>query len=168
MEFDKVIRERTAVRKFKDIAVEESKLNKILESGRLAPTAKNIQPQVIYVIQNEDGIKKINEASPCIYGAKTVLLVCSNKDLAFTKGDYSTYEMDACIVATHMMLSATNEGVDNIWVEMFDKDKIRSSFEIDDNIEPICLIPLGYRTDDYKGNSLHNVRKELTETIKYL
>ena len=51
MEFDKVIKERTAVRKFKDVVVSDDKINKILEAGRLAPTAKNIQPQVIYVIK---------------------------------------------------------------------------------------------------------------------
>ena len=168
MEFDKVIKERTAVRKFKDVVVSDDKINKILEAGRLAPTAKNIQPQVIYVIKSEEGLNKINACSPCIYEAKIVLLVCSNKNLAFTKGDYSTYEMDACIVATHMMLSATNEGVDNIWVEMFDKDMIKKEFNLEDNVEPICLIPLGYRTDDYPGNPMHDKRKELTETVKYI
>ena len=44
MEFEEVIRERKATRKFSDKPLEQEKLDKILEAGRLAPTAKNIQP----------------------------------------------------------------------------------------------------------------------------
>lgn len=168
MEFESVVKERTAVRKFKDEKIKKEELDKILEYGRLAPTAKNLQPQKIYVLESPDAIKKINDASPCIYGAKTVLLVCSDKSIAFTKEDYSTYEMDACIVATHMMLGATSVGVDNIWIEMFDKDKIKEYFNLPNNIEPICLIPLGYRSDDYKGNPLHNIRKDITDTVEFI
>ena len=166
MNFEDIIRNRTAVRKFKNEKVKKEQLDKILEAGRLAPTAKNIQPQKIYVIESEDALSKINDASPCIYGAKTVLLVCSDKSIAFSKEDHSTYEMDACIVATHMMLEATNVGVDNIWVEMFDKDKIKEYFGITE--EPICLIPLGYKADDYAGNPMHNKRKSLDEIVEYL
>lgn len=166
MNFEDVIRKRTAVRKFKNEKIEKEKLDKILEAGRLAPTAKNIQPQKVYVIDSMDAIKKINEASPCIYGAQTVLLICSDKNLAFSKENHSTYEMDACIAATHMMLEATNVGVDNIWIEMFDKNKVKELFNI--NEEPICLIPLGYRTNDYKENPMHTIRKELTKIVEYL
>ncbi len=41
--FETVIRKRTATRKFKDEKISKDKLDKILEAGRLAPTAKNIQ-----------------------------------------------------------------------------------------------------------------------------
>ena len=166
MKFEDVIRERTATRKFKNEKISEEELNMILEAGRLAPTAKNNQPQKIYVLESEDAITKINDASPCIYGAQTVLLVCSDKTKAFAKEDYSTYEMDACIVATHMMLEATNVGVDNIWIELFDKNKVKEYFNIKE--EPICLIPLGYRTDDCPVNPNHTNRKELSETVTYL
>ena len=64
MDFEELIRKRSSTRKFQDKKIEKEKIDKILEAGRLAPTAKNIQPQVIYIIDSEDGIKKINEASP--------------------------------------------------------------------------------------------------------
>ena len=75
--------------------------------------------------------------------------------------------MDACIVATHMMLEATNLGVDNIWIEMFDKNILKQEFNLDANIEPICLIPLGYKTDDCKPSPMHNTRKELSKIVEY-
>ena len=167
-DFETVIRKRTATRKFKDQKVELEKINKILEAGRLAPTAKNLQPQKIYVANSKEALDKIDKISPCRYGALTVLIVCSDTSIAWTKDNYSTYEMDACIVATHMMLEATNVGVDNIWIEMFDKQELKKQFDLGDNIEPICLIPLGYKADDYQGNPLHDQRKDLKDMVEFV
>lgn len=167
MEFDKVIRERFSVRKFKSDLVSDDLINKILEAGNLAPTAKNNQPQKIYVVNSKEGLEKIDKASPCRYNAPVCLIVASDKNIAWSKENYSTYEMDACIVATHMMLEATNVGVDNIWIEMFDKDILRREFNISENIEPICLIPLGYRDDSCVPSPMHNKRKDLSEIVEY-
>lgn len=167
MEFDKVIRERFSVRKFKSDSVSDDLINKILEAGNLAPTAKNNQPQKIYVVKSKEGLEKIDKASPCRYNAPVCLIVASDKSIAWSKENYSTYEMDACIVATHMMLEATNVGVDNIWIEMFDKDILRREFNISENIEPICLIPLGYRDDSCAPSPMHNNRKDLSEIVEY-
>ena len=143
-------------------------IQKILESVRLAPTDKNMQPQKIFVATTKESLKKLDTITPCRYNAPIVLIVCSNKNIAWTKDNYSTFEMDACIVATHMMLEATNQGLDNIWIEMFDKNKLKKEFNIPENIEPICLIPLGYKDQTFKGNPLHNNRKELKETVEFI
>lgn len=167
-DFETVIRKRTATRKFKTDKIPEEKLEKILEAGRLAPTAKNIQPQKIYVVQSQEGLEKIDKITHCRYGATTVLIVCGDKNIAWTKENYSSYETDACIVATHMMLEATNVEIDNIWIAMFDNEKLKEEFNLDDGIEPICLIPMGYASEDYKGNPMHNQRKDLKELIKFI
>ena len=167
MEFEKVIRERFAVRKFKNDEIQDELINKILEAGNLAPTAKNNQPQKIYVIKSKEGLEKIDKASPYRYNAPVCIIVASDKNIAWSKDNYSTYEMDACIVATHMMLEATNIGVDNIWIEMFDRNILKQEFNLSANIEPICLIPLGYRTDDCIPSPMHNNRKKLSEIVEY-
>lgn len=166
MNFEDVIRKRFSTRSFKDEKVKKEELDKILEAGRLAPTAKNNQPIKIYVIESDEALKKINDCSPCIYGSKTVLLVCADKNNSYHKGEYSTFEMDASIVATHMMLEATNVGVDSVWVEMFDNNKVKEYFNLD--YEPILLLPLGYRTDDYKPSPMHTTRKDISELVEYL
>ena len=164
MEFENVIRERTAVRKFSNKGVEKEKIDKILEAGRLAPTALNKQPFKILVVQNE--LDKIDKASRCRYNAPVVLVVCASKDDAYQKGEYSTYEMDASIVATHMMLEATNLGVDNIWIELFDGEILKEEFNLN-NLEPICLLPIGYKADDCPVNSMHNVRKPIDDLVEW-
>ncbi len=166
-DFDEVISKRTAIRKFSNNLLSDEILQKILEAGRKAPTAKNMQPQVIYVIKSNDAHAKLDLATPCRYGAPVCLLVCADKSQAWSSGDYSSYEMDATIVATHMMLEATNLGVDNIWVKNFDSKILKNEFELSENIVPVCLMPLGYRAPDCPINPMHNVRKELDSFVFY-
>ena len=166
MEFEKVIKTRTAVRKFKTDKLTKEQIDKILYAGLLAPTAKNNQPQRIYVVTKDEDLAKLDQASPCRYNAPAVLIVCSNKNEAFSLNNHSTYEIDASIVATHMMLEATNLGIGSIWVDMFDRDKIKELFNIEE--EPVCLMPIGYKQDDYIESINHNNRKPLEEIAKYL
>ena len=85
MEFEDIIRKRTSVRKFSNKKLEQKVLNKILEAGRIAPTAKNNQPIKIYVIESKEGIEKIDKVSRCRYGAETVLIICGNKNVRSNK-----------------------------------------------------------------------------------
>ena len=167
MEFDKVIRERKATRKFSDKKVSQDMIDNILESGRIAPTAKNIQPFKVFAVNSEEGLVKVDKATRCRYNAPLVFIVCGDKGLAYHKDDYSTYEMDSCIVATHMMLEATNIGLDNIWVELFDSNVLRSELNIPDNYIPVCLINVGYKSDDCPVSPFHNTRKEIEELVEY-
>ena len=167
MEFDKVIRKRKSTRRFSDKKVDKDTLLKILEAGRLAPTAKNIQPIKIYVVESEEGFKSIDKASPCRYNAPVVLVVCGDKNKAFTKGEHSTYEVDASIVATHMMLEATNIGVDNIWVDMFDRDILREEFSIPEDLVPVCILPAGYKSKICPPSPFHKIRKDIDKLVEY-
>lgn len=75
---------------------------------------------------------------------------------------------DVHIVATHMMLEATNLGVDNIWIKHFDENVVRKEFDLPKSVYPVCLLPLGYRAEDYAGNPLHNKRKALAEYVHFV
>ena len=79
MDFSEVIKNRYSCKKFSDVEVKKEKLDKILEAGRVAPTAKNLQEQHIYVVQSEKGLEAIDKATPCRYQAPVVLVVAYNK-----------------------------------------------------------------------------------------
>ena len=167
MDFENVIRERKATRKFSDKPVEQEKLEKILEAGRVAPTAKNIQPIKIYVVKSEDGLQKMDKATKCRYGAPIVLLVCGDKEKSYVKDGSPIYQMDASIVATHMMLEATNVGLDNIWIELFDGEILRNEFDIPDNLIPVCLLPIGYKSKLCPPSPFHKIRKDIDKIVEY-
>ena len=168
MEFDKIIEVRQSTRKFGAKVPGDEVIKKILDAGRRAPSAKNMQPAKFYVLESEAALAAVDKASPCRYGAPAVIMVCVDKDEVFKSATHSTAEIDGSIAATHIMLAATNEGVDNIWVELFDRDIIKGELGIADNILPICLIPIGYRADDCPvSRNFHN-RKALDEVVTYI
>ena len=166
MEFEKVIKERFSTRKFSDKKVEKEKLAKILEAARLAPTAKNLQAFKIYVVESREGIEKIDKATRCRYNAPTVLVICGDKN-GYSHGNHSYVDIDTSIVTTHLMLAATNEGIDNIWIGLFEPDIIKEEFNLPDNLIPVNLLPIGYKTDDYKPSPMHTTRKNLEELVEY-
>lgn len=172
MEFERVIKERYSVRKYQSKPIEEEKLLKILEAGRIAPTAKNRQPQRIYVIKSAENRQKLQELTPMTYDAPVILLICADLNEACTmkiEENYNTAEMDASIVTTHMMLAAWNLGIGSVWVRYFNADEVQKTFNLPENIKPICLLPIGYAdTDSIPNEKLHFTRKELTEEVIYL
>ena len=82
MEFTQLIAQRYSCKNFGTGKVDAAALHTILEAGRLAPTAKNTQEQRIYVVQSEEGLAKIDAATPCRYGAPVCLVVAYDIDLA--------------------------------------------------------------------------------------
>lgn len=163
MEFTKIMEKRETVRKFDGRKPSEAQLTYILEAGRIAPTACNNQPQRVYVLESEDALKKMDQASPCRYGASEALLVCADKEAAFTLNGQSSYAVDASIAATHMLLAACDVGVDSAWIGVFDPEKTRRIFGLPERIVPICFIDLGFRTEDYPGNPTHNQRNPMEQ-----
>ena len=170
MEFKDVIRRRYACKKFSDKAVGPEKLEAILEAGRLAPTAKNLQEQRIYVMQSAEALSRVDAVSPCRYGAPVVLVVAFDKNNVFTYpgGQRSSGVEDATIVATHMILAAADEGVDSCWINFFDPEKAASALGLPENEEVLMLLDLGYAADGAGPLANHGNRKPLSETVSYL
>ena len=75
MNFDKLSKNRYSMRNFSSEKIPAEMLTQILEAGRVAPTAKNLQPQRILVVQDEERLKQMSEICSCIFGATTVLVI---------------------------------------------------------------------------------------------
>ena len=170
MEFSKVIQERYSCKKYDGRAVEPEKLKAILEAGRLAPTAKNLQEQKIYVVQTPEGLAKIDKLTPCRYGAGTVLMVAfDSKNVFVYPGEKRDSGIeDAAIVATHMLLAAKNAGVESCWLNRFDPEEAAKAFSLPEKEEVLMLLDLGYAAEGAGPLPPHSQRKDLSETVQYL
>lgn len=170
MEFKEVVKNRYSCKKYSSRAVEEEKLQAILEAGRLAPTARNLQEQHIYVLQSEDALSKVDSVTRCRYNAPTVLAVAFDRNNVFTyPGEKRNSGVeDATIVATHMILAAANEGVDSCWINFFDPDKLAEALGLPENEEVLMLMDLGYAAEDAGPLPNHSARKPLSDTVSYL
>ncbi len=170
MEFTEVVKNRYSCKKYSDRPVAPEALAEILEAGRLAPTAKNLQEQRIYVVQSPEGLAKIDSVTPCRYGAPTCLVVAFDKNHVFTyPGEKRNSGIeDATIVATHLVLAAANAGVDSCWINFFDPDKLAAALGLPENEEILMLLDLGYAAEGTGPLANHGSRKALEETVAYL
>ena len=170
MEFTKLVSERYSCKKFDGRPVEDAALAEILNAGRLAPTAKNLQEQRIYVARTPEALAKIDEITPCRYGAGTVLVVAFDSANVFTYpgGARDSGVEDATIVATHMILAAKNAGVDSCWLNRFDPAEARRILGLPENEEVLMLMDLGYPAEGAAPLPNHTSRKPLEETVAYL
>ena len=81
MDFINIAKSRSSVRDYNNKKVEPEKLEKILEAAHVAPTAANLQPVHLIVVQSEEGLAKIGKAAN-IYGASLAIIVCADHDKA--------------------------------------------------------------------------------------
>lgn len=166
MEFTKLIGERYSVRAYKPDAVEEDKLQRILEASRIAPTAANRQPFRILVVPTagrKDALGRVYR-SEWFADAPLVLCACGVSSEAWTRSDGRNYvDVDVAIAMDHLILAAANEGLGTCWIAAFDADAAREVFNLPDSLDPLILTPLGYPADSLRPKQ----RRPLSELVEY-
>lgn len=170
MDFLDLAKKRSSVRSYQSRKVEPEKLRKILEAGRVAPTAGNTQPQIVMIIQTDDGFSRLKKAAN-VYGAPLALIVCADHSASWKRpfDGKDTADIDAAIVSTHMILQAEELGLGSIWVGYFKPDVLASEFSLPASAEPICILGMGYARDGArKSPERHETeRKPLIDTVRY-
>ena len=171
MEFSNVIKSRYSVRKFKDTPVEDEKINEILNSALLAPTACNNQPQKIYVCRSAEVLDKLKTVCPCTFDAPVVIVMAYDKTLA-AKGrirpHYEFGETDSAIAGTHMMLTAQNLGLGSCWVGWFRGEDVSKALDLPENIQVTGLMPIGYPAEDAQPGELHSKSRAIEDIVEFL
>ncbi|MBQ3010096.1 MAG: nitroreductase family protein [Oscillospiraceae bacterium] len=171
MSFLDLVKRRQTIRKYNpEKPVEQEKIDNILEAMRLAPTAKNKQPQKVFLLRSQQALDKINQCSPCIYGAPIVFLVCFDTELEWVRpfDNFDGGWFDASIVTTHMMMQATMDKLGSTWVEYFDPALVKQTFDLPDNLVPAALLLVGYPADDCPESPNHNKSRKLDEMLTTL
>lgn len=168
-DFLQLASERYSVRSFDSTAVNRDLIDKILEAGRLAPTAVNSQPQKIYLVQSPEAMAKMRIVSPCMYGAPHCFVLCYDDARVCRRGENGNYgDIDVTIVLTHMVLEAANLGIGTCIVGYFDPAKLSAELELPENIHPVLLLPFGYPAAGCIPAERHGDRRELSETVECL
>ena len=167
MEFAELAKKRYSVRSFKSTPVEPELLNKVLEAGRLAPTACNNQPQKIIVVESADALDHLKRCTQYHFNAPTALIVCYDKNVSWKRpfDGKDNGEYDACIVTTHLMLQAADLGLGTTWVGYFDPKDVIREFKLPLNIVPIAILPLGYPADHAQPAGGHTQRHPLDSMV---
>ena len=169
MEFLELVKKRYSCRKFLEKEVEREKIEKVLEAGRLAPTAANFQPQRIFVITNKEKREALKECTKFTFDAPVILAVCYDKTESWKRKYDGADEgiVDCSIVSTHMMLEIAELGLGSTWVASFDPEKAREILNIQEDLEIVNLLPFGYPAEDGVPSQMHEKRKSLDEIVSW-
>ncbi|MBC2725193.1 nitroreductase family protein, partial [Desulfosporosinus sp.] len=149
--------------------VEEEKLLKILEAGRIAPTGANTQPQRIIVVKGKEGLNRLAKCAN-IYNAPLALIICADHSVSWKRplDKKDIAEIDASIVTDHMMLEATELELGTCWICYFDAKVMRTEFKLPDSYEPINILAIGYAEGEPLSPERHDtLRKSLENTVWY-
>lgn len=122
MEFSSLIAQRYSVRRFDPKPVPHDKISAILQAARLSPTATNAQPQRILVVERPDLLEKVYTCTRYHFEAPLMFVVCYDSNASWKRPSdcFDCGVVDATIVATHLALAITNEGLGSTWVGNFD------------------------------------------------
>lgn len=163
MDLFDAMEKRFSCRKFKNQKISEEELNKILEAGRLAPTACNYQPQRIIVVEEPTILEKLKSATKYTFDAKTIIVICHDKNVSWHRKDNTDHGIvDASIVATHMVLAATALNLGTCFVCSMNPVAIKEILGLSDSYVVDILLPIGYKDEE----KAHNTRKELNELVR--
>jgi nitroreductase len=156
MEFLELARRRFSVRAYRATEIEESKLQSVLEAGRLAPSAANRQPLGFVVVRGEAQRHALGEAYPheWFWKAPAVIVVCIEPARSWVRVDGKNYaDVDGAIAMDHMTLCAADLGLGTCWIGAFDPVKAKRVLCLPDGVEPLAMTPLGYPAEPSRAKS---------------
>ncbi len=160
------IRQRSSVRAYKAMDVEEDKLKKILEAARLSPSASNRQEWKFVVVREREAKKKLSKAAFrqfFIGEAPVVLVACGTESKAIMACGQPTHTVDVSIACAFMILQACELGLGTCWIGAFEEDEVKKILEIPKSVRAVAMIPLGYPDEDPSPR----VRKGLDQIVSF-
>ncbi|NTV92030.1 MAG: nitroreductase [Chlorobiaceae bacterium] len=171
MDFHDLVRERCSIRGFeRDRKIPREILEKILEAGRLAPSAKNLQPWKFKVVSSPELLSELcaSYSRDWLRSAPHLLVVTGRRQQAWVRSfdGYNSLETDLTIAMDHMILAAASEGVATCWIAAFNPVVLRSALGLPEHEEVFAMTPLGYASADAVIQQKN--RKPLAEIVEFL
>lgn len=164
MDVFEAISKRRSIRKYKDTPVEEDKLNRILETARIAPSAANRQEWKFLVVKDKETREKLVDAAN---GQKlvgkapvTIVAISTESKRIMPCGQYA-YTVDLSIAVSFMILEATELGLGTCWLGAYDEDEVKKILNIPDEIRVPVMFTLGYANE----NPGPRPRKDINEIL---
>lgn len=167
MEVADAVKVRRSVRAYDPKEIPADVLERILEAGRISPSANNTQPWHFIVIKDAEKRKVLSKRTwtKFLTESPVVIVGCGDEKKA-----EEWYVIDVSIALQTMVLAATSEGIGTCWIGDFDEDKVRDLCKIPEKFRVVCLIAMGYPREKFDLSKVFTAgkrRKALTEIVSY-
>jgi len=141
---------RKSVRAFQEKDVPEEVITRLLQAGRLAPSANNRQEWRFVVVRDQAKRRALAQAArgqTFVGEAPVVLACCAETDEHVMACKQLCYPIDVAIAIDHITLCAVAEGLGTCWIGAFDEDQTKEILGIPAGIRVVALLPVGYPVD---------------------
>jgi len=159
--FLEFLKNRRAIRSFKEKKISDKEIEMILEAGRWAPSASNRQPWEFIVIKNEE--KKQKLAKLARYGGFIADAPIVIAIIGKIKQNPRWYIQDTSLVSMNMMLMAWALGVGTCWIGSMDREKAKKILGLGENDFVLTVLPMGYIKGEIPKPTY---RKKLEKIVK--
>lgn len=160
------ISNRRSIRKYLSKEVETYKIEKILEAGRLSPSAANRQEWKFVVVKDKAIKQQLMAAAhgqTSVEEAPVVLVGCAVDASAIMPCGQYTYTVDLSIAFAYMILEAQELGLGTCWLGAFDENAVKKALSIPEEVRVVAMTPLGYPAESPYARP----RKPMKEIVSY-
>lgn len=148
---------RKSVRKYTNEDVKKEQLEMLVRAGMAAPSARNSQPWLFFVIDDRtilDNLAKQLPNAKMLLSAKAAIVVCGNLQKALD-GEGREFWVQDCSAATqNILLAAESMGLGAVWTGAYPRKEtvniIKVELGLPEHIVPLNVIPIGWQTGEEK------------------
>lgn len=157
MDVFEAVQQRSSQRAYQDKPVPRGLVEKILEAGRLAPSARNTEPWHFIVVTDAEKRKILSKGRYAKFVAQAPLVIAALGD---REASADWYAVDVSLAVENMILTAVGEGLGTCCVGSFDEKEVKAALKVPDKYEVIVLLAVGYPAGkiDLASRLLHLVR----------
>ncbi len=154
------IKSRKSIRSYSNKSIQKDILQDIVNYGRLAATARNIQPWEFVVIREKNTLRKLSDicdSGPFLKEAEAaIIVICKNTKY---------YLEDGCAAVQNILLGANAHGVGSCWIAGNKKPYAKEILSIVNgtNLKLIAIISLGYPASETTAKP----KRELSEVMHW-
>ncbi|MCG8453798.1 MAG: nitroreductase family protein [Spirochaetales bacterium] len=151
MDVLKLIRERRTARSFTGEPIDPEVLDRILDAGRMAPSAKNRQAWRFVAVQKSELKAAMADAS---YGDRRVLdagcvvAICTTNIHYTMPNGQSSYPMDLSFATAFMMMQAESEGLSSALLGTYDERSIKDILTVPHAMRVALLLAIGAKGEE--------------------
>jgi nitroreductase len=142
MDVYEAIEIRRSVRAYETRQIPNDVLMRVLEAGRVAPSASNSQPWHFIVVKSPEKREVLSKRmfTKFLVESPVVIVGCGERERRF-------HVVDVSIAMQQMVLAATAEGLGTCWIGDFDEKVVRDLLKLPDKYTVVCLLAVGYERE---------------------
>ena len=148
-DFLELCRRRRSIRKFTDEAVEQEKIDVILQCALMSPSGKRINPWQFYVVQDRGLLQQM--AACKSFGSQMLRTATAAIVVALDAAATDTWQCDGAIAAQNILLAAEDLGLGACWCQVYQREQAEQTVKqlcgVDDALTVLCVIALGHKNE---------------------